>query len=232
MVTSICCRRVYGFSYLRVADVTYVDAQIETLLFDEKTPLGSKKLMTFHRNDDFSFSVTYKDGTALAKVNISGIADALKKQEADSGSAVVSAPKVKVVMELSDSGIFSVVKAYALFTKKPVETKENAGNSIKDKVMNFLSGKKEAKPDSVGLWRVLVLVWYLCPLFHSLCRILNLVMVAMTLLMLLMIPRPTQQRLLERKEKHPPNLDHLPPIRPTPLMLSPQRRLLQLPRNH
>ena len=71
--------------------------------------------MSFSRTNDFNFSLNYYEitedfgSTNIAIAKITGLTDAIK-QFNDAG---VDRPKVKVTLQLSDSGIVSVIDSIA-----------------------------------------------------------------------------------------------------------------------
>ncbi|RHZ78735.1 hypothetical protein Glove_156g20 [Diversispora epigaea] len=90
-----------------------------TTLFNEYTTVGTRKLMTFKRITDFDFMIQYgklneavtKDfgPKDIATFKIMGLIDAFKKFE-DIGS---EKPKIKVTLQLSESGLVTATDAIA-----------------------------------------------------------------------------------------------------------------------
>lgn len=96
------------------------DRVLKTLIFGGNTLLGAKKLFTFKRTSDFTFSLVYrKSETPIFTVSLEGVEDAHKKLT-DNGKQINKGPAVKVVLKLDDSGLVSVGDAYvwAEVTKK------------------------------------------------------------------------------------------------------------------
>ncbi|KAJ3140974.1 Hypoxia up-regulated protein 1 [Geranomyces variabilis] len=109
-----------------------------TTFFSDKTVLGAKKLMTFKRQSDFEFSLAYKGEDTkipIVRAKISGLAAAIESKK---GTALDS-PKVKALIELTESGVISISEPAAYFE---VEQVDKEAPSLKDTVMNFFKGKK------------------------------------------------------------------------------------------
>lgn len=92
--------------------------EYHTVLFNQFTAVGTRKIMSFPRTSDFNFSLNYvisdeitKDfGPAnIAIAKITGLTAAIKQFNDDG----VERPKVKVSLQLSESGIVSVIDAIA-----------------------------------------------------------------------------------------------------------------------
>ncbi|KAJ3113887.1 hypothetical protein HDU96_002800 [Phlyctochytrium bullatum] len=85
---------------------------LKTLLFSEGSFLGSKKLMNFNRITDFTFELHEGSETSgFASVSLTGLSEAVQRMKA----SAVGEPKVKALIELSDSGVVSVLEAFAQF---------------------------------------------------------------------------------------------------------------------
>ncbi|KAI8816337.1 Hsp70 protein-domain-containing protein [Fimicolochytrium jonesii] len=112
---------------------------IRTTIFSDKTLLGAKKLMNFKRKTDFEFELTYKlDGQPIILTSkIAGLAEAIESRK----NRTVEEPKVKALLELSESGIITVTEATAQFSVEEAAAGKDAP-SIKDTVLNFFKGKK------------------------------------------------------------------------------------------
>ncbi|KAJ3318792.1 hypothetical protein HDV06_007043 [Boothiomyces sp. JEL0866] len=113
-----------------------------TVLFTNKTVLGSKKLMSFKRVSDFDFNIDYisnKIKTPIATVKVSGLSAAVEKFKDQTSDD----PKVKVQIELTDAGIVNVKDATAFFDIKQVVQATQKPDSLKDTVLNFFGGKKD-----------------------------------------------------------------------------------------
>ncbi|KAJ3019349.1 lumenal Hsp70 protein [Thoreauomyces humboldtii] len=111
---------------------------IRTNFFTEKSALGSKKLMSFKRKSDFSFSLSYNeaDGSKqIVRADVAGLEEAIESKKEVS----LEEPKVKALIELTEAGVISIGHASAYFEVEQVD-KESAG--FKDTVMNFFKGKK------------------------------------------------------------------------------------------
>ncbi|KAI8907250.1 heat shock protein 70 family [Gorgonomyces haynaldii] len=111
------------------------DKPIKTELFTDKSVLGSKKIMTFKRTTDFEVSVGYPTAP-IAKIKVTGLTSAFEKFK----DLYLEEPKVKILFQLSESGLLSFSDAHVSFSIVKQD-------SIKDKVMNFLGGKKEETED-------------------------------------------------------------------------------------
>ncbi|RGB32887.1 Hsp70 protein [Rhizophagus diaphanus] len=92
--------------------------EYHTVLFNQFTAVGTRKIMSFPRTSDFNFLLNYaipdevtKDfgPTNIAITKITGLTAAIK-QFNDVG---VERPKVKVTLQLSESGIVSATEAIA-----------------------------------------------------------------------------------------------------------------------
>ncbi|KAJ3314828.1 hypothetical protein HDV04_005249 [Boothiomyces sp. JEL0838] len=116
-----------------------------TVLFTNKTVLGSKKLMSFKRESDFDFNIDYinnKVKTPIATVKVTGLSAAIEKYKDQTSEE----PKVKVQIELTEAGIVNVKDATAFFDIKQVQATQKP-DSIKDTVLNFFGGKKEGEKE-------------------------------------------------------------------------------------
>ncbi|KAJ3257260.1 hypothetical protein HK103_004814 [Boothiomyces macroporosus] len=116
-----------------------------TVLFTNKTVLGSKKLMSFKRVSDFDFNIDYinnKVKTPIATVKVTGLSAAIEKYKDQTSEE----PKVKVQIELTEAGIVNVKDATAFFDIKQVQATQKP-DSIKDTVLNFFGGKKEGEKE-------------------------------------------------------------------------------------
>lgn len=85
---------------------------VHTVLFKQFGALGTRKIMTFKRESDFDFDISYGGDELgdIAKVKITGLTAALEKHAEDIKSTE-HPPKVRITMEMSDSGIVSVPEA-------------------------------------------------------------------------------------------------------------------------
>ncbi|KAJ3154180.1 Hypoxia up-regulated protein 1 [Geranomyces michiganensis] len=109
-----------------------------TVFFSNKTVLGAKKLMTFKRQSDFEFSLAYKGEDSqipIVRAKIAGLAAAIESKK----DTALDAPKVKALIELTESGVIAISDAAAHFE---VEQVDKEAPSLKDTVMNFFKGKK------------------------------------------------------------------------------------------
>ncbi|RUS22279.1 hypothetical protein BC937DRAFT_89854 [Endogone sp. FLAS-F59071] len=104
------------------------DAVFQTTLFGELAPVGARKIMNFKRTTDFDFELKYGKlseedrvlGLAdLAKVTVTGLTDITAKIKDPNAER----PKVRVAIELSESGILSVTEATATVEAKEPEDK-------------------------------------------------------------------------------------------------------------
>lgn len=112
-----------------------------TPIFAEKSVMGTRKIMSFKRVTDFGFDLQYgqvgegHEGelskTDIAHVTLSGLTEAINKFK----DVSVATPKVKVTIELSDSGILSVQEAVAT-----IETDSSKKATLADKVKSFFGG--------------------------------------------------------------------------------------------
>ncbi|KAI7857208.1 Hsp70 protein-domain-containing protein [Circinella umbellata] len=119
---------------------------IHTTLFNEFGSIGTRKIMTFKRQSDFEFDVKYgkpvdeedveTELDQIAKVKVTGLTEALEKYKDEINSAE-QPPKVRVSIELSNSGLLSVPEASLSF-----QAKDN-GSSFSDKVKSFFGSKEE-----------------------------------------------------------------------------------------
>ncbi|KAF9115420.1 hypothetical protein BGX27_007920 [Mortierella sp. AM989] len=127
--------------------------EFSTPIFTEKSVLGTRKIMSFKRVTDFGFDLEYGQlpesqereltDKQLAHFSLSGLTDAINKFK----DVSVATPKVKVTIELSESGILSVQEAIAT-----IETDNSKKASLADKVKSFFGGSdknddvKDAEP--------------------------------------------------------------------------------------
>ncbi|KAJ3300235.1 Hypoxia up-regulated protein 1 [Borealophlyctis nickersoniae] len=106
-----------------------------TTLLTQQTALGAKKLVNFKRTTDFAFDLAYKEGNkaTIVHTTVSGLAKAFETYPNATDS------KVKVTIDLDESGLISVGEGYAVF-----EITRQEKPSLKDTVLNFFgAGKKE-----------------------------------------------------------------------------------------
>ncbi|KAK3830051.1 MAG: Hsp70 protein-domain-containing protein [Linnemannia gamsii] len=115
-----------------------------TPIFTERSVLGTRKIMSFKRITDFGFDLQYGEVPAahgaelssqeIAHVSLSGLTEAINKFK----DVSVATPKVKVTIELSESGILSVQEAIAT-----IETDGSKKASLADKVKSFFGGSEK-----------------------------------------------------------------------------------------
>ncbi|CEP13674.1 hypothetical protein [Parasitella parasitica] len=108
---------------------------VDTTLFNKFDNIGTRKIMTFNRVTDFEFDLSYAESSAagvdgIAKVKVTGLTEAMKKHKDDIKSSEIP-PKVRVSIELSNSGLVSVSEA----------TLQIAKLTFKEKVKSFFGGK-------------------------------------------------------------------------------------------
>ncbi|KAG0281064.1 Hypoxia up-regulated protein 1 [Linnemannia exigua] len=118
-----------------------------TSIFSDRSVLGTRKIMSFKRITDFGFDLQYGEvsaahgaeltGQEIAHVSLSGLTEAINKFK----DVSVATPKVKVTIELSESGGHCTI-----------ETDSSKKASLADKVKSFFGGSeknedvKEAEP--------------------------------------------------------------------------------------
>ncbi|KAG0016154.1 hypothetical protein BGZ80_009392 [Entomortierella chlamydospora] len=112
-----------------------------TPIFSEKSVLGTRKIMSFKRVTDFGFDLQYGQVTEsqekeltdkqIAHFSLSGLTEAINKFK----DVSVATPKVKVTIELSESGVLSVQEAIAT-----IETDNSKKASLAEKVKSFFGG--------------------------------------------------------------------------------------------
>lgn len=115
-----------------------------TSIFNERSILGTRKIMSFKRVTDFGFDLQYGQvsaahgaelsGQEIAHVSLTGLTEAINKFKDIS----VATPKVKVTIEISDSGILSVQDAIAT-----IETDSSKKASLAEKVKSFFGGSEK-----------------------------------------------------------------------------------------
>ncbi|KAG0290998.1 hypothetical protein BGZ98_003209, partial [Dissophora globulifera] len=115
-----------------------------TPIFNDKSVLGTRKIVNFKRVTDFGFDLQYgKVSDAhdseladkpIAHISLSGLTDAINKFK----DVSVATPKVKVTIELSDSGVLTVQEAIAT-----IETDNSKKASLADKVKSFFGGSEQ-----------------------------------------------------------------------------------------
>jgi hypoxia up-regulated 1 len=97
---------------------TLKSKEYHTVLFNQFTAVGSRKMMSFPRTSDFNFSLNYVSldettqdfgVTNIATAKISGLTDAIKQFN----EVGIDRPKVKVTLQLVESGIVSIMDAIA-----------------------------------------------------------------------------------------------------------------------
>ncbi|KAI9288726.1 heat shock protein 70 family [Umbelopsis sp. AD052] len=148
---------------IKIKDVTTLPIQIikdsensdgkqsRTTLFNEYGTMGIRKIVQMKKQSDFEFDLVYGKTLTeedkklgldhISTVKVSGLTQALKNHKADPANAD-DEPKVKVSIELSDSGILSVTDASVSITSDKPAT-------IADKVKSFFGSKdnKESTED-------------------------------------------------------------------------------------
>ena len=111
-----------------------------TVLFTNKTNLGSRKVMTFSYENDFVLDVSYVDGNKIMKVEVGGVQEALAQY-----NSTTEPHKIQVTLALDESGMVHITDATAIITvaaQDPETPETPAAESLKDKVMNmFGTGK-------------------------------------------------------------------------------------------
>ncbi|KAF7732747.1 Hypoxia up-regulated protein 1 [Apophysomyces ossiformis] len=123
-------------------------------LFNEFGSIGTRKIMSFKRQTDFEFDMTYGKTAEeqdkeigldkIANVKVSGLTAALEKYP-PSVRAADKAPKVRVSIEMSESGILSVPEAFVT-----IETNEPEKTTFTDKVKSFFGSKEEKSESSTS----------------------------------------------------------------------------------
>ncbi|CAO3607724.1 unnamed protein product [Cunninghamella blakesleeana] len=121
----------------------------KSTIFKEFDALNTRKTMTFKRQSDFEFDLTYKlkDNVEpsildrIAHVKVNGLTEALEKYKEEIKQSD-TVPKVRVVFEMSPSGLLSVPEAYI-----NVELLDS-GKSFTDKVKSFFGNKEEKTTES------------------------------------------------------------------------------------
>jgi len=88
---------------------------VDTTLFNKFDNIGTRKIMTFNRVNDFEFDLSYGKNSAagvdgIAKVKVTGLTEAMKKHKDDIKASEIP-PKVRISIELSNSGLVSVPEA-------------------------------------------------------------------------------------------------------------------------
>ncbi|KAI8098795.1 heat shock protein 70 family [Halteromyces radiatus] len=120
---------------------------VDTVLFKEFDALNARKTMTFKRLEDFEFKLQYATGEKksqdildrIAHVKVSGLTDIIEKYKDDIKQASTP-PKVRVVFEMSPSGLLSVPEAYVNI-ELPDSNKSFTGKDYK--VKSFFGSKDE-----------------------------------------------------------------------------------------
>ncbi len=130
-----------------------VEAQgrdINTVLFGKKAFVGSQKLLTFKRLSDFTFEIEYLSDSKIpvATVNVSGLNEAILKYK----DVAIDAPKVKVQIGLTESGIIEVNEAFAIFevdgtAESLVIKDEKENDGLINSVKNLFNKNKGADSD-------------------------------------------------------------------------------------
>ncbi|KAG1089009.1 hypothetical protein G6F42_020100 [Rhizopus arrhizus] len=108
---------------------------VDTTLFNKFDNIGTRKIMTFNRVNDFEFDLSYGKNSAagvdgIAKVKVTGLTEAMKKHKDDIKASEIP-PKVRISIELSNSGLVSV----------PEATLQIGKLTFKEKVKSFFGGK-------------------------------------------------------------------------------------------
>ncbi|KAF9968117.1 hypothetical protein BGZ70_006516 [Mortierella alpina] len=125
-------------------DVNTPGKPFVTPIFGARSTIGTSKIMSFKRVTDFGFDLTYGEVSGenekdisnreIAHVSLSGLTDAINKFKDIS----VATPKVKVTIELSNSGVVTIRDATAT-----IETDHSKKASLADKVKSFFGGSEK-----------------------------------------------------------------------------------------
>ncbi|KAF9930977.1 hypothetical protein BGZ75_003420 [Mortierella antarctica] len=125
-------------------DVNTPGKPFVTSIFGASSTIGTSKIMSFKRVTDFGFDLQYGEVSGeiegeisnreIAHVSLSGLTDAINKFKDIS----VATPKVKVTIELSNSGVLTVRDATAT-----IETDHSKKASLADKVKSFFGGSEK-----------------------------------------------------------------------------------------
>ncbi|CAG8495404.1 2173_t:CDS:10 [Ambispora gerdemannii] len=128
-------------------DGTIKSKSFRTNLFNSLSPIGTRKIMTFKRTTDFEFGLNYGQFVqemdtdfgpkeiVIAQVN--GLSEAIEKFK----DVSVERPKVKVTIQLSDSGIVSATDAIATIATEQT--------SLADKVKSFFGVNTNTTEESI-----------------------------------------------------------------------------------
>ncbi|KAF9585248.1 Hypoxia up-regulated protein 1 [Lunasporangiospora selenospora] len=115
-----------------------------TSIFSGKSTMGTRKIMSFKRVTDFDFDLQYGSSMEaelsekeIAHVSLTGLTEAVNKFK----DVSVNTPKVKVTIELSDSGVLNVQEAVAT-----IETDTAKKATLAEKVKSFF-GTSEKNED-------------------------------------------------------------------------------------
>ncbi|KAL6600908.1 HSP70-domain-containing protein [Neocallimastix sp. 'constans'] len=119
---------------------------IHTMLYNSKALLGAKKLMNFRRLTDFEFSINNKDdsdseessGTEILRAKITGIEEAIK----DNAERSIGDPKVKLMLQLTDSNIITMFDATAHFQLTPEPEPEPETTSVVEEASTAVEDEK------------------------------------------------------------------------------------------
>ncbi|KAI9021643.1 Hsp70 protein-domain-containing protein [Phycomyces nitens] len=115
---------------------------IHTTIFKEFGSIGTRKIVTFKRTSDFEFELVYgkhagkENLDKIAKIKVTGLTDAVEKYSEEI-KAAENPPKVRVTIEMSDSGLISVPEASV-----SIEIGEGK-STFSEKVKSFFGSKEE-----------------------------------------------------------------------------------------
>ncbi|KAI9098217.1 Hsp70 protein-domain-containing protein [Phlyctochytrium arcticum] len=112
---------------------------LKTELYTDKSALGIKKLMNFKRKTDFTFELASgKPSRTILKASVTGLEEAIRAHNTSIGD-----PKVKAMIELSNSGLARLGEVSASFETQVVDkADQDKGGSLTDKVLKFFKGGK------------------------------------------------------------------------------------------
>jgi hypothetical protein len=82
-------------------------------------------------------------GRPIVRVNISGIEDAFKKYE----NREVNGTRVKVTLQLTDSGLVNATRAFAIFDVYTTDEGDSKDSGLFGKIASFFTGDKGEKTD-------------------------------------------------------------------------------------
>ena len=115
---------------------------IKQNIYPVNSILGSKKKVAFKKKSNFTVTIGYEDAEDILEASVEGVSVVLEKHAEILKSD--ADPKVKLMLELTDSGTIEIGNATVDFE---VDNKKTIAGSIADTVKSFFGGSAENDDD-------------------------------------------------------------------------------------